>query len=475
MNRFFPLILVILVLGSSKAQTPRLAITNGVVTTNGKEVKYKATVHEVFLPIKGNPVASVITTAYEVENIDPTIRPLIFLFNGGPGASSSPLHMYAFGPVRLQKGPDTTKQINNAYSLLDVADLVFIDPAGTGFTQVLDEEKAGAYWDVAGDAQAIIDVIKFWREENHREASPFFICGESYGTVRAGQMLGVAENFPVKGVMLFASVLDFSLMAPVSGNELPHMLELPSMAAIAWYHQKANQKSKNAEQVFAEAAQYAKGDYMKALFQGNTITEKKKLKVATKLSDLTGLSVKSILDRNLRVTTDDFEMLLLADKGLRIGKLNAQITAPVPKEQKPYSSRDDPSLVVNAILKGDFVGKYFTKTLSFPGTGVYRGVNFDVNGKWKWSSMDAYLGYFSVLPGVENAMKKNTHLKLLVAGGIYDLATPLYTAQYLLEHSSIPKARTTFLTFPTGHSIFDSEKELSKLSAEVRRFILELR
>jgi carboxypeptidase C (cathepsin A) len=456
-----------------QAQTPRLSVTNGVVTANGKEIRYKATVREIFLPIKGNPVASAIVTSYEMEGADQKSRPLVFLFNGGPGASSSPLHMYAFGPVRLQKGPDSTRQISNAYSLLDVADLVFIDPVGTGFTQVLDEEKASVYWDVAGDAQAVIDIIKYWREENYRNASPFFICGESYGTVRAGEMLGIAEDFPVKGILLFASVLDFSVKAPVTGNEMPYILDLPSMAAVAWYHQKINRKGKTAEQYFAAAGEYAKGDYLNALFQGNTISEKQKHKVAAKLSELIGISTKSILDRNLRVTTDDFEMLLLEDKGLRIGKLNAQITAPVPKEKKPYSSREDPSLIVNTALKGDYVGKYFVKTLGFPGTGLYRGVNFDVNGKWKWNSMDAYLGYFSVVPGLEKAMKENPHLRLLVAGGMYDLATPLYAARYMLEHSSIPKDRTTFLSFPTGHSIFDSEEQLAKLANEVRSFVLK--
>jgi carboxypeptidase C (cathepsin A) len=381
--------------------------------------------------------------------------------------------MHAFGPVRLQKALDTTRQINNAHSLLDVADLVFIDPVGTGFTQVFDEDKAGAYWDVAGDAQAVIDVIKSWKEGNHRAASPVFICGESYGTIRAAEMLAIAENFPVKGVLLFASILDFSVTAPVTGNEMPYLLTLPSMAAVAWYHQKTNRKNKTAEQAFMEASEFAKGDYLNALFQGNAISVKQRSRVAARLSELTGLSTQSILDRNLRVTTDDFEMLLLADKGLRIGKLNAQITAPVPKEPKPYSSREDPSLIVNSALKGDFVGKYFMKTLSFPGLGLYRGVNFEVNGKWKWNSMDAYLGYFSVVPGLEKAMKQSSQLRLLVAGGMYDLATPLYTTRYLLEHSSIPSDRTIFLSFPTGHSIFESEEQLAKLSAAVRSFLLK--
>lgn len=458
---------------AANCQPARVAVTSGTVIANGSSIKYKATVKETFLPNIDTPAVSVITTSYEMENADTLTRPVIFLFNGGPGASSSPLHMRAFGPVRLKKETDTTRKINNDYSLLDVADLVFIDPAGTGFTQIHDTAKAAAYWDVAGDAQAMIDIINAWKKGHHRSASPVFICGESYGTIRAGKMMGLAENFPVNGVILFSADLDMSLMAPISGNEMPYVIALPSMAAIAWYHQKTSHLNRTVQQAFDEAVEFADNVYIKALFQGKKLPVDQRRHVAEKLAAITGLPVQVIVDRNLRITTDDFEVLLLAEEGKRIGKLDGQVAVPVPKDNKPYSSRDDPSLVVNTDVKKDFVGRYFTNTLHFPATGLYRGVNFDVNGRWQWGSMDAYLGYYSVVPDLEKAMKANTHLKLLVAGGMYDLATPLYAAQYLLDQSEIPADRATLLAFPTGHSIFESEEQLARLAAAVRSFVLK--
>src|SRR5579863_2550408 len=220
------------------SQTQRMAVSAGAITIGAKLIKYKSTVTESFLPDTGKPATSIITISYEAEQADSPDRPVIFLFNGGPGASSSPLHMRAFGPVRLAKASDSMNQIANVYSLLDVADLVFVDPAGTGFTRIFDTVNAATYWDVVNDAKCIIDIIKRWKLGHHRNASPVFLCGESYGTLRAAKMLGIAEDFPVKGVILLSAFLDLSLVAPISGNEMPFVLSLPSMAAIAFYHNK---------------------------------------------------------------------------------------------------------------------------------------------------------------------------------------------------------------------------------------------
>ncbi len=466
------LFILILFVWNANAQNERSAVSDGVVTINGKEIKYKAAVREFFIPSKDSAIASVIATSYEQENTDTLNRPVLFLFNGGPGASSSPLHLHAFGPVRLHKEPDTTKQINNPYSLLDAADLVFIDPIGTGFTKIFDQQKAEDYMDVVADAKCIVHVIKLWQQEHHRSSSPFFICGESYGTIRAVKTLGVQEHSPAKGVLLFSADLNVSMMASVGENDMPFLLNLPSMAAIAWYHGKIEKRGRTVQQIFNEAIDFANTTYLHALFKGNLITPEELGAVADKLSKIYGLPATTISAKKLRVSSEDFEMLLMENEHMRIGKLNGQIATLLPKEQKPYNAKEDPSLVVNTNLQKDFAGKYFTGTLKFPAEGLYRGINFDVNARWKWNSMDAYLGYFSVVPDLETAMKNNQHLKLLIAGGMYDLATPLYATEYLLNHSEVPKDRTTFLSFPSGHSIFDNEEQLPKLSEAVKKFIL---
>jgi len=471
MKRILFLFAIILSANTSYCQVPGNAVTNGHVAINGKDIGYTATVKEYFLPDNEKPAASIIATSYEIDHTDTINRPVIFIFNGGPGASSSPLHMHAFGPVRLQKHNDTTLLENNPYCLLNVADLVFIDPIGTGFTKIMDTAKAEMYMDVAADAQSVIDFINSWKKEHHRTTSPVFICGESYGTIRAVKILALAEHFPVKGVLLFSALLDMSLMAPVSGNEMPYLLTLPTMSAIAWYHNKIDRKNRTVQQVYKEAIQFANTDYLKALYNGEAYSHITRAQMAVRLSRFTGIAPTDILKWNLRIGAPEFEMNLLASQHLRIGKLNGQVALPVDTGKKVYSSRDDPSLVVNTDLKQDFVGRYFIHTLKFPAEGLYTGVNFTVNAKWKWAPMDAYRGYYSVLPELEDAMNKNTGLKLLVAGGLYDLATPIYAAQYLLNHSSVPKERTTFLYYPTGHSIFENEEELQKLASAVRNFI----
>jgi carboxypeptidase C (cathepsin A) len=458
--------------GNAAEQTPRHAVTRGSVTIGNSTIAYQATVQETFLPLESDSViGSVITTSYEVRTADVQDRPVLFLFNGGPGASSSPLHLYAFGPVRLKKGADSTTQVNNQYSLLDVADLVFIDPMGTGFTQVFNEVSAQRYWDVQGDALAVIDIIKHWKKQHNRLNAPVFICGESYGTVRAAEMVSMIDSFPINGVLLFSATLDNSLMAPVTGNNMPYVLSLPSMAALAWYHHKANASLKSPQQVFDSASAFSQDEYMRALFKGNRLTQVERMAIAQKLSGLTGISEEVILDHDLRLNSSDFEMLVLASENRRIGKLDGRITALVPPIAKPYDSRDDPSLKVNTVLRGDLAGRYFRQRLGFPDTSVYRGVNFVVNGKWQWKSMEADFGYYSALPGLEQAMQSHPQLRLFVAGGVYDLATPLAAAGYLLQQSRISTGRSTFMEFPTGHSIFEDEAQLAKLSTAVKEFI----
>jgi carboxypeptidase C (cathepsin A) len=462
--------LIILSVDPGQAQTPRFANSEGSVVINNISLHYKSTVEENFMPAGGDTVGSIITISYLSDAPDPEKRPVIFLFNGGPGASSSPLHMYAFGPVRLQKGPDSTKQVNNQYSLLDVADLVFIDPMGTGFTKVFKESRARDYWDVEGDARSIIETIKNWKKKHNRQSSRTFICGESYGTIRAAEMVGIAENFAVDGLLLLSITIDFSLESPVSGNEMPYLLNIPTMTAIASYYHKSGNFS-TPQMAFNAGVDFATNDYVHSLFKGNALSSQQKAIIAGKLSKLIGLPMETVQDHNLRITAENFEMLLLKDEKRRIGKLDARISAPLPDTIKPYSSRDDPSLQVNTIMTKDVVGKYFRQQLGFPDTSLYKSVDFNVNAKWKWASMDADLGYYSVLPKLEKAMQDHPKLKLLVAGGIYDLATPLFAAKYLLEHSSIPSDRAIFLSFPTGHSIFQDEKSLARLMAEVKHFI----
>jgi carboxypeptidase C (cathepsin A) len=440
---------------------------------NGRPVRYTAIVQEHFFSPDSNhiPVVSAITTSY-IKDTGASVadRPVLFVFNGGPGASSSPLHMSALGPKRFVPEKDSNMLVDNTYSLLDVVDLVFVDPPGTGFTRVFDTKAAGGYWDVKGDAQLFIDLIKKWKKENKRESSPLFLCGESYGTARAAAMLGIAEDLPVAGVIFLSSVFDLTIVNPALGNDMPYILFLPSMAAVATYHHKSGLNS-TAEKAYSTAMQFALNEYIMALGKGVNLAIAEKKKIAYRLSQLTGLSQQLILEKDLRITPLDFEKNLLAAEGKRVGQLNGQITGPLnnPSVKPPF---DDPSMSFKPSNRSA-VTAYFKNNLQFADTGIYKTLNLVVNSRWNWNSLAEEVGYLTWAPGITKALKEQPKLKLLVAGGMYDMATPLYAGRYVLEHVGVTPNRVTYAAFPTGHSIFENEKELDKLVHLIRQFILK--
>lgn len=471
---FLNLVLVIVSVGqSSFLSTPRISISNHRGLFNKETVDYTVTVKESFFtPDSGkSPAISAITTSYIKENKDTSFeRPVLFVFNGGPGASSSPLHMNAFGPWRIKDGKDSNVLVENPWSLLDVIDLVFIDPPGTGFTRVFDDKSASSYWDVKGDAQLFIQVIKKWKTENNRSSSRVFLCGESYGTTRAAGILGLSKDLPVAGVIFLSSLFDLSIVTPAPGNDMPYILYLPSMSSVAWYHHRLNKKINSPVQAYNLAIRFAQNEYISALAQGINLSAKNREQIAGKLSNLIGLDKQLILKRNLRMTPLDFQLSLLANEEKRIGQLNGQITGPLnnPGVKPPF---DDPSMTMRPSTR-TIVGKYFIQSLQFQDSLPYKTLNLDVNSRWNWSSMAEEPGYMTVAPYITKALNEQPKLKLFVAGGYYDLATPLYAARYILEHVGVPSERVTYANFPTGHSIFEKDEELIKLSNQIRIFIL---
>ncbi len=459
------------------AQPPaaRQATTHHQGTFNGQPIRYTATVQETWLTdAAGKAGVSIITTAYVSENTGkPAERPVLFVFNGGPGASSMPLHMSAFGPKRLLRNvqPDSTTLIDNPNSLLDRADLVFVDPPGTGFTRVQDSTVATAYWAVKNDAQAVVDLIKAWRQTNHREASPLYVCGESYGTIRAVQMLELLGDLPLSGVLLLSAILDMGAVSDEPGHDLPYLLNLPTMAAVAWYHKKADRRFTSVEQIYTEATHFAQTDYTTALMQGSQLPASEKKRVASRLSQFIGLPADTLLTHNLRISSPDFQHTLLADKGLRTGQLNGQITGPVVTDPSVHPAYRDPSMFRSQGNRRA-TERYFTQTLQFADARTYQTVNFGVNGRWNWQRFPGLNAYWTVAPILAETMQARPTLRLFVAGGYYDLATPLYAAHYTLDHIGVPTNRTTLASFPAGHSIFEDESQLAPFTQQVRAFLL---
>lgn len=466
MKRVVLVLAALLVAGGSLAadmtRRPVAVVTKHVGTFNGQRLRYSATVAETILEgPDGKPAASMVNTAYVREDVkERTARPVMFVFNGGPGASSSPLHMNAFGPRRIGGEPDARQLIDNPYSPLDAVDLVFVDPVGTGFSRPLPGVDGQPFWSIEGDAASVVTFIKRWLEEHRREASPLFICGESYGTTRAAQIVSSAPELPLRGVLLL------SMTGGPDGPDMPYMITLPTFAATAAYHGKTDAAGRSPQEIFAEAMQFARTDYISALIQGESLPAAEKVRVAQELSKRIGLPADFIAERNLRISKSDFMLNLLKDRGLRIGQLDARATGALAEYADKRPPRDDPSMFVGGST-APLVHEYFTRELKFPAQDDYRTLNLEVNSKWqfKGEAMTNPAGL------VGAAMKDRPELRVFWGAGIYDITTPLYAGRYILDHAGIPPERLVVAEFATGHTVFDGDQNLDRFTRAVRAFI----
>jgi carboxypeptidase C (cathepsin A) len=461
MRRTVLLLVLVLTAGFAGA-APLAAVTQHVGTFNKQRLKYSATVEETLLEgPDGKPAASMINTAYVRKDVkDRAARPVMFVFNGGPGASSSPLHMSAFGPHRIGGEAAQRKLIDNPYSPLDSIDLVFVDPIGTGFSRPLPNIDGQPFWSIEGDAASVVTFIKSWRKQNNRETSPLFICGESYGTTRAAQIVSSAPELHIAGVLLL------SMTGGPEGPDMPYVITLPTFAATAAFHGKADAHGRTPAQIFADAVQFARTNYIAALIQGDSLPLAEKARIAQELAKRIGLPADFIVDNNLRITKSVFMLNLLKDRGQRTGQLDARATGALAEYADRQPPRDDPSMFAGGST-APLVHEYFTRELKFPAKDNYRTLNLDVNSKWQFNG-DALANPAGL---VGEAMKKSSSLRVFWGAGIYDITTPLYAGRYILDHASIPTERLVVGEFATGHTVFDGDENLDRFTQAVRSFI----
>jgi carboxypeptidase C (cathepsin A) len=475
------------------SQTPDMATDEPIIpatrTTHSlaldKRLDYTATFEEFPLrDAQGNIQASICATSYVLDKVRrPLARPVMFLFNGGPGASSSPLHFSAFGPKHYQANALGVRAlVDNPNTLLDVTDLVFIDPVGTGFSRERAGGISGLYFTPRADADSILTVIHQWLKVNHREGSPLYIAGESYGGFRLALMMQHADDLPLAGLILISPFLDPSGTTGAVGNDQPFIFDLPSFAVAAWEHRKVERTQPDAAAVYEEARAYAQSEYALALQQGAALDPATRAQVAARVSTLIGLSPEEVLKSNLRVDSEDFLAQLLADQSLEVGRLDTRVTAPKAPPANPDrpAAANDPALGLGAsnVIKSDTAKLYLQKDLNVKTGRDYLALTLDVNFRFKWSelfepkdSRDQWSFYFNSSPHIANVMKKQPALRLLVAGGYYDLAVPLLATRYAIEHAGIPLDRVTMVELAAGHSVFGDEHLQKDGSALVRRFV----
>ena len=457
---------------------PQVSVTKASGTFGGQRVAFTATAGETYLKAEdGTPRAAIFSTSYVKDGKDPN-RPVTFLFNGGPGSGSVWLHMGAFGPKRVAIPSDAKDDgappfpiMDNPDSLLDVTDIVFIDPVGTGFSHALGKTDPKDFWGVTKDAESIADFIRLWLNENGRWNAPKYLGGESYGTTRSAAVLNQLEgqynDVALNGVILISTILDFGADAATQGNEMSYILYIPSMATTALYHGKA-QSAGTAAQFAEEARQFAIGPYATALLKGSLLGAEERAAVRKEMARFTGLSEAYLEQANLRVSPDRFYKELLRDRGLTVGRLDARYTGR-DYDNAGETPDNDPSFYG---IDGGYtaaINSYARETLKFRTDRKY--VTIGSVGDWDWRLGDERDAYMNVAPYISRGLRENSGLKIFVGQGWYDFATPFFAAEYSLNRPGFPQDRIQFHYYEAGHMMYIRDEDRMKLSKDIRAFI----
>ncbi len=452
------------------------------VSIDGQSIDYVSQAGT--LPLKndkGEVTARMFHIAYLKKGAEPAARPVLFAFNGGPGSSSVWLHMGIFGPKRVKTNDDGSLPKapyvleTNSESLLDIADLVFIDPVTTGFSRTPPGKDAKEFHGVDADLRSVSEFIRLWLTRNQRWASPKFIAGESYGTTRASglsSMLQSGQGINLNGVILISAVLNFQTIRFDEGNDLPFALYVPSYTATAWYHKRLTEQlqQKPLADVIAESRIFAEGDYVKALMKGHGLSEAERSDIAEKLSRLTGLSKEYLIRANLRIDAMRFMKELLRDKRESVGRFDSRL-----KSTDYDGDRELPNFDASyAAVQGPYtqaLNQYIRSELKYESDLPYKILTGDVQ-PWDYgNAKNRYLNHSGML---QMAMTQNPHLKVFLGSGYYDLATPFYGADYTMDHlgsNFTVRERITTAYYEAGHMMYIHKDSRVKLKKDLQKFI----
>ena len=471
-----------------KKEEPMHFQSKGSVRIDGKSIDYTATAGTLVMKNeKDEPIAQFGYTAYVQKGQDKSKRPILFAYNGGPGSASLWLHMGILGPVRVMvedlsfntAGP--FRRTNNEYSILARADLVMIDPVGTGFSRAVGDTKGEEFWGVDQDIASVSDFIARYITDNGRWQSPKYLLGESYGGIRSG---GVAYNLMQKHSISFNGVILVSpYMSFVAGNagikiDLPQVNYFTTFAATAWYHETIANRPESLADFLTQAEAFAINEYAPLLHRGSRASAEERQRVLAGMERFTGISAGYWDKANLRIDEGRFAKQLLRDRGKVVGRIDSRFTG------------DSISGISESISYDPFfpaVGPAFTATFN----DYYReqlGVKTDrryitSGGLWeKWDERHAQPGAtdYGKVPiantGVDlnHAMIQNPNLRVLVQQGYYDLATPYGATDYFLDHMELPtelRSNITLEHYAAGHMMYLHPESMKKFSLDLAEFI----
>jgi carboxypeptidase C (cathepsin A) len=464
------------------------SVTEHSIRIAGQTVSYKATAGTILLKDeKSEPTASIYYTAYTRSDVkDLSQRSLAFLYNGGPGSSSVWLHMGAFGPRRVITAdaeatpPPPYKVMDNTNSLLDKADLVFIDPVGTGFSHAVGKAQDKNFWGIDEDVNALAQFVRSYVSRNNRWNSAKFLIGESYGTFRSAALANYLQDhngMDFNGIVLISTVLDLGTISFHPGDDMSYIFYLPSYAATAWYHKTLKERPGDLNAFLVEARRFASSEYADALMKGSKLSDSEKADAAKKLARFTGLGEDYLLKANLRVNLSQFREELQRSKGLTTGRLDARFAGPSRDLLGEYAEYDPQSSAVTGPFTAAF-NTYVREELKFGQDKEYVILSEIAGPNWDWKHNPGRGFNFPGSPNVEGdlveAMIANPHLRVEVENGIYDLATPFFATEYTMDHLGLPEKLPGHIQmqyYDAGHMMYLRDEDLAKLSSNVGKFI----
>jgi carboxypeptidase C (cathepsin A) len=454
-------------------------VTEHAITIGGRELAYKA--EAGMLPLlkdDGGPRASIFYVAYTlVTEADAARRPIMFCFNGGPGAAAVWLHLGGLGPRRAKVNPDGSlppppfELVANEHTILPACDLVFIDPVSTGYSRAAKDEKPEQFFGKDPDIAAMAEFVRLYTTRNARWRSPKYLCGESYGVFRAAGLaaeLQDRQGMFLNGLVLVSGLVDYGTIIPGPSNDLPYSLFLPSFTAVAHAHGRlpAELQADRAKGL-AEAEAFAAGDYLTALYAGAALPEATRQAVAAKIARFTGLPEKLVLDHDLRVDPSTFREKLLADERLILGRFDGRITGR-DGDQGGGDPRFDPSYDAALGPLAATMNAYVREELKFESDLPYRvltGVGPWPQDQNRYSSTARQLG---------EALSRNHHLRVLVQTGDCDLAVPYLSMVHSIDHLGIDpdlRKNVTYARYESGHMMYLKLEDLAKLERDLRAFL----
>jgi carboxypeptidase C (cathepsin A) len=457
------------------------SVTRHEIRSGGRTLRY--TVTTGVMPLKsaaGETEARIFYMAYTLDGVSDTARrPLMFSFNGGPGSSSVWLHLGALGPRRVQMMPDGAmppppfQLVDNEQTWLDFTDLVFIDPVGTGYSRAARPDLASKFFGLQGDIQSVGEFIRLYLVKHGRWTSPLFLVGESYGTTRAAGLSGylIERGIAFNGVMLVSTIMNFQTSRFARGNDLPYVLFLPTYAAIAWYHKRLppDVQGMDLRRFLDEVERWAATDYTVALAKGDRLTPAERQEVIDRLNRYTGLS-KTFLDNSeLRIEIQRFDKELLRDQRRTVGRLDGRFKG-MDATAADATPEFDPSMAAIRPPYTATFNQYVRAELGFRSDLEYYILGGGI-GRWDFGADNAYA---DVSEALRSAFAKNPYMKLFVASGYYDLATPYFAAEYTLRHMALDpslRGNVTSTFYEAGHMMYIDQTSLAQLKRDAAAFV----